>query len=307
MNRWELIRAFLTGPLVEATVPKPGNVSRRRDFEDLSIYNFLVAYPALTGVYHEAIKRAESIRSGLLRPNEAGIGELIRRSVEASKRVQDANPNFGVIVLSIPLLMGLSMTRKIREGGEKAKLLLEESTVRDTMELYRAIRIANPKGLPSGVKYDVYSEKAFEELFRDRINLSGIAEISRGRELVFREWIEGYRLTYETFERLAERIPGPLEETVVGVFIELLAENLDTLILRKAGRDEAELVREKARDVVEGKLSLEEFDAFMREKGDLRNPGSLADVMAVSLGLLFLAGVRVEMRNGRAWLVTSRR
>jgi len=301
------VRAFITGPLVEVAVPKPGNVSRRRDFEDLSIYHFLVAYPSMAGVYHEAVKRAESIRSGLLKPSEAGIGELIRRSVEASRRVQDANPNFGVVVLSIPLLMGLAMTRKIWEGGEKARLLIEESTVRDTMELYRAIRIANPKGLPSGVKYDVYSEKAFEELFRDRVNLSRLAEISKGRELVFREWVEDYGLTYETLERLVERIPGPLEETVVGVFVELLAENLDTLILRKAGRDEAELVRKRAKDVLEGRMSLEEFDAFMKEGGDLRNPGSLADVMAVSLSLLFLAGVRVEMRNGRAWLVTSRR
>ena len=307
MNRWELIRAFLTGPLIEATAPKPGNVSRRRDFEDLSIYNFLVAYPALAGIYHEAIKRAESIRSGLLRPNEAGIGELIRRGVETTKRVQDANPNFGVIVLSIPLIMGLAMTKKIGEGKDKAKILIEESTVRDTMELYRAIRIANPKGLPSGVKYDVNSENAFEELFRDRINLSKIAEISKDRELVFREWIENYGLTYRTFERLAERIPGPLEETIVGVFIGLLAENLDTLILRKAGREEAELVREKARDVLEGKLSLEEFNEFMREKNDLRNPGSLADIMALALSLLFLAGVRVEMREGKAWLVISQR
>jgi len=307
MNRWELLRAFLTGPLVEAAVPKPGNVSRRRDFEDLSIYNFLVAYPALAGVYHEAAERAESIRSGLLRPSDAGIGELIRRGVEASRRVQDANPNFGVIVLSIPLLMGLAMAGKVREGGEKAKLLIEESAVRDTMELYRAIRTANPKGLPSGVRYDVYSENAFEELFRDGVNLHRIAEIGGERELVFREWLTGYRLTYGTFERLAERIPGPLEETVVGVFIELLAENLDTLIMRKAGREEAELVRERARDVVEGRMSLVEFDAFMREKGDLRNPGSLADVTAVSLSLLFSAGVRIEMRNGKAWLVTSQR
>jgi len=301
MNRWELIRAFLTGPLVEVAIPKPGNVSRERDFEDLSIYNFLVAYPALAGIYHEAIKRAESIRSGLLRPNEAGIGELIRRGVEMTKRVQDANPNFGVIVLSVPLLMGLAMTKKIREGGEKAKLLIEESTVRDTMELYRAVRIANPKGLPSGVKYDVHSEKAFEELFRDGVNLARIAEISKDRELVFREWIEGYRLTYQTFEGLAERIPGPLEETIVGVFMELLAENLDTLILRKAGKKEAELVREKARAVLAGKMGPGEFKAFMGEKNDLRNPGSLADIMAVALSLLFLSGVRVETR-GRPWL-----
>ncbi len=307
MNRWELIRAFLTGPLVEATVPKPGNVSRKRDFEDLSIYNFLVAYPALGSIYHEAVKRAESIHSGLLKPNEAGIGELIRRGVEATKRVQDANPNFGVIVLSIPLIMGLTLTKKIPEGGEKTRLLIEESTVRDTIELYRAIRTANPKGLPSGVKYDVYSDKAFEELFRDRINLMELAKMSAGRELVFGEWANGYELTYRTFWRMAEELPSPLEEVILSVFIELLSENIDTLILRKAGRDEAELVRDKAREVREGRLSLKAFEEFMEEKGDLRNPGSLADVMAVSLSLLFLAGVRVEMRNGKAWLVTSRR
>ncbi|WP_457741432.1 triphosphoribosyl-dephospho-CoA synthase [Thermococcus sp.] len=302
MERWELVRAFLTGPLVEVAVPKPGNVSRKRDFKDLSLYNFLVSYPALTGIYHEATRRAELIKSGLLKPSEADIGELIRRSVEATKRVQDANPDFGVIVLSIPLLMGLAMTRKIEEGREKAKLLIEESTVRDTMELYRAIRKANPKGIPSGVKYDVYSENSFEELFRDRINLLQIAEISSERELVFREWVNGYRLTYETFEKLTEKIPGPLEETVVSVFIELLAKTIDTLIMRKAGREEAELVREKAKDVMEGRMSLEEFDGFMSEKDDLRNPGSLADVMAVSLSLLFLTGAKVEMRNGSAWL-----
>ncbi len=45
----------------------------------------------------------------------------------------------------------------------------------------------------------------------------------------------------------------------------------------------------------------------MREKNDLRNPGSLADIMALALSLLFLAGVRVEMREGKAWLVISQR
>ena len=303
MKRWELIRAFLTGPLIEVAVPKPGNVSRKADFNDLSLYNFLVSYPAITGIYHEAVKRAESIRSGLLKPSEAGIGELIRRSVEATKRVQDANPNFGVVVLSIPLIMGLAMTKKITEGGEKASLLIENSTVRDTIELYRAIRIANPKGLSSGVKYDVYSKNAFEELFRDRINLLALAQMSTDRELVFREWITGYRLTYGTLVRIMENIPGPLEENVVKVFIKLLSENLDTLVLRKAGREEAELVREKAREVRKGVMDIDEFDAFMREKGDLRNPGSLADIMAVSLSLLLLSGVRVEMRNGKAWFI----
>jgi triphosphoribosyl-dephospho-CoA synthase len=303
MNRWEIVRAFLTGPLVEVAVPKPGNVNRFKDFDDLSIYNFIVSYPALVGIYHEAVKRGESIRSGLSSPAEAGIGELIRRAVETTRRVQDANPNFGVIVLSIPLMMGLAMTKKLWEGGEKTKILIAESTVGDTMELYRAIRTAEPKGLPRGVKYDVYSENSFNELFRDRVNLERLAELSCEREMVFCEWRNGYALTYRTFKRILEHGEGmPLEEAVTRAFLELLVEEGDSLIRRKGGRDEELLVKERAEEVLQGKSSLEEFDEFLREKGDLRNPGSAADITATALSLVFLTGVGVKMREGRAWL-----
>ncbi|NJE04376.1 triphosphoribosyl-dephospho-CoA synthase [Thermococcus sp. MV11] len=302
MDRWKIVRAFTLGPLLEAAVPKPGNVNRFEDFEDLTLYHFLFADTTVAGIYYEAVKRAELMKRGTLGLNEAGIGELIKRAVQVSREAQDANPNFGVIVLSVPLVMGLALGRNMLDAREKAKLLIEESTVRDTMELYRAIRIANPKGIPSGVKYDVYSDESFRELFRDGINLSRLAEMSCGRELVFCEWLNGYELSYATFERLYELVKKlPLEETVVRAFIELLAGNIDTLIVRKAGREEAELVREKAKALLDGELSLGEFDAFLREKGDLRNPGSLADIMAVSLSLLVLRGLRVEMRNGKVW------
>ncbi len=302
MQRWAIIRAFLLGSLLEATVPKPGNVNRYRDFGDLTLYHFLFGNSAVLDVYYEAVKRGELLRKGILQPSEAGIGELIRRAVENSRKAQDANPNFGVVVLSVPLIMGLSIARNMLDAREKTWLLLEESTVRDTMELYRAIRTTNPKGIPSGVKYDVYSDESFKELFRDAVNLSKLASISCERELVFCEWTNRYELSYQTFGRLYELIKElPLEEAVRRTFIELLANNLDTLILRKAGKGEAELVREKAREVLEGKLSLEEFEEFMGEKGDLRNPGSLADIMAVALSLLALRGLRIEIREGEVW------
>ncbi|AFL95589.1 ATP:dephospho-CoA triphosphoribosyl transferase [Thermococcus cleftensis] len=307
MDRWKIVRAFTLGPLLEAVVPKPGNVNRFEDFEDLTLYHFLFADTAVAGIYYEAVKRAELMKRGTLGLNEAGIGELIKRAVQVSREAQDANPNFGVIVLSVPLVMGLALGRNMLDAREKARLLIDESTVRDTMELYRAIRIANPKGIPSGVKYDVYSDESFRELFRDGINLSRLAEMSCGRELVFCEWLNGYELSYATFEWLYELVKKlPLEEAVVRAFIELLAGNIDTLIVRKAGIEEARLVQENAGKVLEGKMGIEEFDAFMREKGDLRNPGSLADIMAVSLSLLVLRGLRVEMRNGKVWGVIGR-
>ncbi|NJE60408.1 triphosphoribosyl-dephospho-CoA synthase [Thermococcus sp. 21S7] len=307
MERWRIVRAFTLGPLLEAAVPKPGNVSRLRDFDDLTFYHFLFADTAVAGVYYEAVKTAELLRKGILAPEEAGLGELIKRAVQASREAQDANPNFGIIALSLPLIMGMTIGRNMLDARKKARFLIEESTVRDAMELYRAIRVANPKGIPSGVKYDVYSDDSFRELFQDGINLARLAEMSCERELIFCEWLNEYELSYSTFGRLYELIKElPLEDAVVRAFIELLATNLDTLIIRKAGIEEAKLVQEKAGMVLAGELGVEEFDAFMRERDDLRNPGSLADVMAVSLSLLVLRGLRIELRNGRVWGVIGR-
>ncbi|MBP1911033.1 triphosphoribosyl-dephospho-CoA synthase [Thermococcus stetteri] len=302
MERWRIVRAFLLGPLLEATLPKPGNVNRYHDFRDLTIYNFLFADTALVSVYYEAVRTAELIRGGELVPSETGIGTLIKRAVKVSKETQDANPNFGVLVLGIPLAMGASLSKNVMEAGEKAKELIRASTVRDTMDLYQAIRMANPKGMVKGVQYDVYSDEAFNELFRDGVNLWMLAEMSCGRELVFCEWLTGYELTYTLAERLFQLIKElPLEDAVVRAFLELLSSSEDTLIVRKAGKGEAKLVMEKAKAVLDGGLTLEEFDAFLREKGDLRNPGSLADIMAASLSVLALAGLKIKVVDGKAW------
>ena len=296
MERWRIIKAFLLGPLLEASIPKPGNVSRYRDFDDLTFYHFLFGNTAFIDILHETTKIGGLIKKGTYRLTEAGMGELIKRAVQNSKTYQDSNPNFGVITLEIPLVMALSMSKHIYEAREIVMRLIDESTVRDTMEFYKAIRTASPKGVKSGVKYDVYSDGVFEELFRNRINLKKLAEMSCERELIFCEWLNGYELSYKTFFRLKEVLQSKsLEEGVVEVFLELLSQIPDTLIIRKAGKEEAELVQKKAKAVLKGKMNIKEFDLFLREKGDLRNPGSLADIMAVSLSLLILDGYRLTI------------
>ncbi|AIF69520.1 hypothetical protein PAP_05585 [Palaeococcus pacificus DY20341] len=295
MERWRIIKAFTLGPLLEVAIPKPGNVSRHRDFEDLTLYHFLFGNVATLDILYEATQVGIMLRRGELEFSEARIGEMIKRAVQNSKASQNANPNFGVITLSIPLVTALTISKHIYHAREVVVRLINQSTVRDTMEFYRAIRIANPKGVKSGVKYDVYDENVFEELFKDRITLKDLAEMSQERELIFGEWLNGYELSYKTFLRLKE-LTGELdlEDAVVRTFLELLASKKDTLIIRKAGLDEAKLVQEKARAVLDEEMSLEEFDAFLREKGDLRNPGSLADIMAIALSLLILQGYTLK-------------
>ena len=295
MDKWGVVKAFTLGSLLEVAIPKPGNVNRYRDFEDLTLYHFLFAHTAVIDVLFEAAEKGEFIRKGKISPADAGIGALIRKAVENSRKAQNSNPNFGIITLEIPLITAITWAGSI-DAREEVKKLIACSSPQDSIEFYKAIRTANPKGIKTGVKYDVYDDASFEELLRDEINLKKLAEISSERELIFREWLTGYRLSYSTFYRFKELTSTlSLEEATVRVFLELLSNNIDTLIVRKAGPEEAELVQKKAREVLAGKLTLEEFDEFLREKKDLRNPGSLADIMAISLSLLILSGYSLNL------------
>ncbi len=285
---WRITKAFITGPLVEVTVPKPGNVSRLRDLSDLSFYSFLFAETSVMDVYY-------NVASGRIK----SVGTAIELAVMRSKEAQMSNPNFGIVALSVPLMMALARTGRRRGAGGMASSLIEASKPEDSVSFYRAIRMASPKGLHKGVRYDVHSKDSTEALLRDGINLRRLAEMSCGRELIFCEWLSGYRLTEKTARRLegllAERT---LEEAVLEAFLKLMAEVRDTLIERRAGRGVAEKVRRMAWRVLEGEIPIERLDSFL--SGDeRRNPGSLADITAVALSLVLFDGYHLD-GNGRS-------
>ena len=296
METWEVVKAFTIGPLLEVAIPKPGNVNRYKDFEDLTFYHFLFANTAVMDVFFEAAERGKQIKNKELLPRDARLGELIKKAVENSKRIQTSNPNFGIIALAVPLIVALTWSGDINSAREKTKILIHSSTPQDTIEFYRAIRIANPKGIKKGVEYDVYDDSSFDAIVRDEINLWKLAEISSKRELIFKEWLNGYELSYSTFEKLKQLTSSlPLEKAALRAFLELLATKVDTLIIRKAGVEEAFLVQETAKKALNGKVTFQELDSFLREKKDLRNPGSLADIMAIALSMLVLNGYKLNL------------
>ncbi len=293
MDPWDVTRAFTLGPLLEVTIPKPGNVNRYKDFDDLSIYNFLFGDIFMSKVLYEAAERGRLISEGEVGYEEAGIGNLIKHAFEESRSAQNSNANFGIIALAVPLAMACSISDDLMGASSISKILIERTTSEDSVEFYKAVRMANPSGLRKGIRYDVYGENVFEELRRDGINLRRIAEIECEYELLFCEWLHGYKLSYKTFLRVKDLAKSQrFERAVITAFLELLSQNIDTLIARKAGIKEARVVKEMARKTLEGSISLEEYDRFLREKGHRRNPGSLADIMAISLSLLVLDGYR---------------
>src|ERR1700722_11754922 len=75
--------------LFEATAPKPGNVHRGADFDDLN-------YPAL-------VTSGIVIAPILARTQDRTLGEIIFSAVQATRAAVETNSNLGMILLLAPL------------------------------------------------------------------------------------------------------------------------------------------------------------------------------------------------------------
>ena len=83
-------------------------------------------------------------------------------------------------------------------------------------------------------------------------------------------------------------------EAIASLHIGLLASRPDTLIERKAGAAAAEAVSAAAREVRDGTRSPQEFDASLRGPDHRLNPGTTADLVAGTLLVALLTGLRLR-------------
>src|SRR6187399_725205 len=73
----------------EVSAPKPGNVHRGADFEDVTYIDF-IAGAVVSGPIVE-------------RAAELGIGRTVREAVQATREVARSNTNLGTLLLIVPL------------------------------------------------------------------------------------------------------------------------------------------------------------------------------------------------------------
>src|SRR5438046_8408242 len=128
--------------LLEASAPKPGNVSPFASFRDATYEDFLAS--------------AAAIGPALSLAGERSLGATIRAAVEATARWAPSNTNLGLVLLLAPLAR--AALRVPPEGGSLRSALaaaLAESTVADAREAYAAIRRAGPGGLGRTREQDV--------------------------------------------------------------------------------------------------------------------------------------------------------
>jgi len=258
--------------------PKPGNVDRCHDFSDIGFHHFLTSAVSAYPVFRQAAER------------RAGPGALILEAVAAWKKWNlSSNTHFGSLVLMIPLAIAAGRRGELQE---ELKRVLDQSSTEDALAFYRAFFQAGARVA------DVESYSLSDRNWEQRLQESGkslldLMRLSADHDLIAREWSTYYQRCFSLSDRMAQKIEEKgLNEGVVRSYLEALAEVPDSLVQAKYGIKTAREVSRRAGLALEDP-TLEQasrLDQDLLEK-DI-NPGSTADLIAASLFIALLRGLR---------------
>lgn len=265
--------------LLEVTsTPKPGNVDRHREYDDLRFEHFVAG--------------AVGARPGLERA-AAGepVGHAFERAVAGMAEQDGDNTQFGALLLVVPLV-ATAATGDL--SPERASTIVSETTVEDAANFYRTfehvdVAVEDP---PAGMDdLDVRrGSDAVPALEEDTITLGDVMELSADVDGVAAEWTNGFRRSFHAAEIIFSG-DGPVPDRAAEVFIELLAAEVDTFVVTRNDREIAEEVRRRAQAVLDGDEDAEELADELVDR-DI-NPGTTADILAAALFIALEGGLRV--------------
>ena len=261
-------KAFKAACLAELEALKPGNVHIFADGHGMVVQDFL-----------QSAEAAQVIAGP-----DLTVGQRILAAVEATRQAISHNTNLGIILLCAPLIHAFLYGKAALK--DDLRNVLQDLTVADAELAYRAIVIASPAGLGSGMKHDVAEPPQITLLHamqdaaqRDHIALQYV----NGFEDIFDMGMTRYRETLQKWDRPAW--------ATTAVYMGFLAAFADTHIARKYGEPVALGVQKRARELDQKLLQLDnpkhclrdllKFDAELKAEG--LNPGTSADLTVATL------------------------
>jgi triphosphoribosyl-dephospho-CoA synthase len=279
--------------------PKPGNVTEKMGFSDLDYDDFVLSAVSvgkpLAEWYGEARRRHEA---GMLVGGTWG-GALL----DTTKRAMRGRSNaiFGTLLMGIPLGIGASLSGTRNEIVPMANKLVEESDVADSLDFKRAVDVCHIGGLShqymdGGARDLDLLNPGFEDRIREgEVTLGNLLALSTDYDLIAAEVTGEYPITRK-HAPLYLGLLGDFQDPVKAsglLYCTLLSKYPDTLVTRKAGREESERVRGMAELAMEldpyseaWNQSMKDLDLYLRKR-DL-NPGTLADIASASIFLALL-------------------
>jgi len=263
---------------VSAT-PKPGNVDRTHDFEDVTYEHFLASAVGTFPVF----KKAASERHQ--------IGGLILNAVQASSTWQNAgNCHFGAILLLIPLCAAARVSCTISELKTNIVRVVKDTSSEDAIQFYESFRSVTVR-VGEHHYLDVNDASSLQIIQRQNLTLWDVMQVSSPNDTIAKEWTEGFPRTFYGAELMTHYVESGLsiKNSIVHLFLRLLSEFPDTLIAKKFSSDVALEVSAKAAQVLkEG--NADQFDNELVARHV--NPGTTADLVIGSLFVVLLGGFR---------------
>ncbi len=263
--------------------PKPGNVDRHRELEELRFEQFMAG---AVGARRGLVEAADGV----------SVGTAFKKGVVGMSTQTGGNTQFGCLLLLVPLITAAS-EQSLTPNGVRS--VVESTTVEDAVEFYTAFEqcdVAVGELPPETDALDVRRGSDAAATLRDReLTLYDIMEQSAAPEGRLgdgnaREWVSGFERTFRAADSLLAG-EGPVGERTARVFLDLLAEQPDTLVAINHGEAVAREVSERAA-AVDGDLdAAEQLAEEFVEAG--YNPGTTADVTAAALFVALQRGLSV--------------
>jgi len=261
--------------------PKPGNVDRCHDFSDIGFHHFLVSSVSAYPVFRKAAQ------------GKGCVGSLILEGVQAWQEWNlCSNTHFGSLVLMVPLACAAGIDMHEECLHDNLARVLQGTTVQDAVDFYKAFHIAGAR-VADVEEFSLKDLRSAERLHQDKKSLLDLMRLSQGHDLVAKEWSTNYERSFLLAKRLTERIEKiGLNDGIVMTFLEALNEVPDSLICSKFGPKKAKQVSLRAGEALQDPT----LDLARQMDSELLaedvNPGSTADLIAASLFISLLNGLR---------------
>ena len=257
--------------LLEVSAPKPGNVHRGADFEDLTFYDFQTSAVAIGPVFDQAEKQR--------------VGGIVLAALQATQSVVATNTNLGLMLLMAPLAKTTAFDKTAMQ------IVVNELDATDAEDVYQAIVLAGAGGMGQVESMDV-TDEAPESLL-------AAMHAAQDRDLIAAQYGNGFvDLFTDAVRPLREKLESGafLTEAIVETHVQFMSRHPDSLIARKCGVEVAEEAMRRAQVVVDARAQdidlylreLSELDFWLRSDGHRRNPGTTADFIgaAIFVGLI---------------------
>jgi triphosphoribosyl-dephospho-CoA synthase len=272
--------------LLEASAPKPGNVSPGRHFADARYEDFLAS--------------AAAIGAPLAGAGTRPVGATVLLAVEATARWTRSNTNLGIVLLLAPIARAVLFDDPTAWHGDSRDVLrtrvrrvLDATMVGDALDVYAAIRRASPGGLGRVDEQDVADEPT--------MTLLEVMRLAADRDGIAREYATAFASSFDVGAPALERARADgltWEDAVVEAFLTLLAARPDTHVARRAGQPAAVEASRRAQSALDaggvrhaaGRRLIAEMDDAFRDGRNIRNPGTTADLTAASIFVALLGG-----------------